>query len=273
MKIYLMICLFVSTTFMFAGMSYTEFLSEKSIREQIKAATLALDLSIDSIETTKEIRESGYLLYDDSGPHIKTKQQKILAHCTVLSVQKNTTKLNLKQKVTLTFWKQISGKNSSNYRSAWQKPPSSAGQKILAIFLEDSVNAQGTTITLQVDFAHPSTKKTTLEKDWAYGADEKRANVIIDSKKLAEKLPLKVSRKTNITIKKIIDTRWYKWENLKITIGEEEVDISISTIQYTREHISDHLTGELKTTQEITLLPGKYKVYLAQSFVGEIIVK
>lgn len=272
LKIY--VCLLAFITSAFAGQSLTEFLAGEGIKKQIEASTLVLDVLVNSIEPTETVRDSGYLLYDDGGPFVKTKEQEILAHCTILEIQKNKTKLSLKEneKVVLTFWKQIKGKESSNYLKAWQKTPS-VGKKILVLFLKDSVKEVKDKTILLPDFIHKSTSsKMILLKNWAQGPDENYANVTVYQKKLAAKsiVTLKEEESIEFTVKKRTDVRWNKWGKAKITVEKNKIKITIPTAHFTGIHIMNYIEGELSVSERVKLGLGEYEVYLGKTAIGKI---
>mgnify|MGYP001558999496 CR=1 FL=1 len=140
---FLMICstlLILSSSYCgqaIAGIRHTEYLANEGIEEQKKNSVLIVDVITKEVKETNEIRESEYLQYDDCGPTIKTKERKILVYCTIVSIEKNKTKLILRigDNLVTTFWKQIEGPISNNYKEGWQSPPE-GNENLKLLFVE-----------------------------------------------------------------------------------------------------------------------------------------
>lgn len=117
------------------------------------AAILILDVEVASVTETAEIRETGYLQYDDAGPRIETKERKVLAKCRVLKVIKNKSSIEIKAggNLTATFWRQIDGPISKNYREAWQNPPK-VKEKWKFMFLEHDIEMKAKLTELRPTF-------------------------------------------------------------------------------------------------------------------------
>ncbi|MFC1752715.1 hypothetical protein ACFL96_04890 [Thermoproteota archaeon] len=134
--------LFVLLAFCFsayAGMRFTELISG-NIKTIMNYAVLAITVEVKDVKETDTIRDSGYFEYDDSGDFIDIKEKKILALCNIKLISKNKTAVELLegQGIVITFWKQVEGPISPNYREGWQQPPEK-GEFLLLAFLGSDI--------------------------------------------------------------------------------------------------------------------------------------
>jgi len=138
-----------------AAMRYSEHLARLGIEEQKKNSVLIVDVITKDIKETNEVRASEYLQYVDYGLRIKTKERKILVYCTIISIKKNKTDLILGtgDELVATFWKQVEGPISNNYREGWENPPKE-NEDLQLLFIESNILKKEGTIELLPTFIY-----------------------------------------------------------------------------------------------------------------------